>query len=83
MSNVLLKELNNLRSHRVALRKTRERLAFQAGLEPQKRYGVDGSYNQIERTELALRLTEKRWLELHALLGLRPPGPAIKLAIRR
>jgi hypothetical protein len=79
MSSLLLRELNNLRSQRVRLRKAREKLAQDVMLSPQKRFGPDGLNNQLTAVELQLRSTTQRWQELHAMLGLRLPGPPVKL----
>jgi hypothetical protein len=79
MSALLEREYNELRSRRVNLRRQRERLVQAAAWEPQKRYGPDGYNNAITWTEAELRGTQKRWEELHLLLGKRIPGPPVKL----
>jgi hypothetical protein len=77
--NILQREFEDLRSQRVRLRKAIEHYTTRANLEPQSRYGVDGHLNSIVGLQAQLRGTEKRWAELHALLGKRLPGPPVRL----
>jgi hypothetical protein len=77
--SIIAREYEDLRAQRVALRRKREHLVEAAGYAPQNRYGVDGYDNAIATIEVMLRGTEKRWQELHLLLGKRIPGPPVKL----
>jgi hypothetical protein len=79
MSNLLERELDDLRSHRVALRRRRDRLIFERSCSPQRRYGLDGYDNAIVGVEAALRGTERRWQELCLLLRKPLPGPPVKI----
>ena len=70
----LRRELADLRTRRVQLRQLIGKgVAYQAA--------GDWLDNQrcLEQRKLYLRATEKRWQELHHLLRINPPGPAVKL----
>jgi hypothetical protein len=79
MINLIEREYDDLRSHRVALRRRRDQLAHARSCSPQNRYGPDGYDNAIAMTEAALRGTERRWTELCILLRKPLPGPPVKL----
>src|SRR5688572_7387016 len=79
--NILEREFNALRSERVSLRKAIERYQMRATMERQSLYGPGGHLNTIANLEMQLRGTERRWQELHLLLGRRIPGPPVKLDV--
>jgi hypothetical protein len=63
------------------LRKAIEHYQKRALFERQNLYGPDGHLNAIAGLEMQLRSTERRWAELHALLGKRLLGPPVKLDV--
>jgi hypothetical protein len=79
--NIIQREYEMLRGQRVRLRKTIEQYSKRACYEQQNLYGVDGHLNCIAGLQAQLRGTERRWQELHLLLGKRLPGPPVKLAV--
>ena len=79
--NIIQREYETLRSQRVRLRKAIEHYRQRATLERQNLYGPDGHLNTIANLEMQLRGTERRWQELHLLLGRRIPGPPVKLDV--
>jgi hypothetical protein len=80
MSNLIEREYVDLQSHRVALRRKRDRLVYERSCAPQLRYGLDGYDHSIAMVEAALRGTERRWTELCMLLHRPSSRPPIKLA---
>jgi hypothetical protein len=81
MYSLIEREYDDLRSHRVALRRQRDYLIHARSCAPQRRYGVDGYDNALAMTEAALRGTERRWAELCTLLRKPLPGPPVQLNV--
>jgi hypothetical protein len=79
--NIIQREYETLRDQRVRLRKAIEQYGRRAVYEDYNRYGADGHLNTIASLRVQLRGTERRWQELHLLLGKRLPGPPVKLAV--
>jgi hypothetical protein len=79
MNNLIEREYDDLRSHRVALRRKRDYLIHARSCSPQRRYGIDGYDQAIAMTEATLRGTERRWAELCLLLRKPLPGPPVKI----
>jgi hypothetical protein len=77
--NPIEREYDDLRSHRVALRRQRDYLINARHCAPQRRYGVDGYDNTLAMVEATLRGTERRWAELCTLLRKPLPGPPVKI----
>jgi hypothetical protein len=71
----LERRLNELRAQRVGARKAIERAPFTiSDFIDRRRF--------VEMQVQFLRGSERKWEELHCLLGKRLPGPAVKLAPR-
>jgi hypothetical protein len=80
--NLIEREYVALQSHRVALRRRRDRLMYERSCAPHLRYGIDGYDQSIAMVEGALRGTERRWTELCLLLRKPLPGrPPVKLDV--
>lgn len=79
--NIIQREYETLRSQRVRLRKAIEHYRQRAAFERQNLYGPDGHLNAIAGLEAQLRGTQRRWEELHLLLGKRLLGPPVKLDV--
>ena len=72
----LERELSDLRSRRVAIRKKRDqaRLGYRVYGDPRDPWELARVF------ERELKATETEWQRLHHELGRSPPGPAIKIA---